>query len=792
MKKQLLTLILLPATLLSTATSQAGKPEGYAAHTSREITSETIQQTPSRARLPEVTSTLRLNDRTSIQTLESAGWFKFRRMTGSPTSMAAKRVQRLPASESYTFFESFEDAKVNEQGIGDYGWLPQGWTRKSAGGLADGYSWFGCVADKSLPPAADGSHYMAIMYQSTIQQDEWLITPAITPGADEELSFHAYMDPTAFFGFEISDTDIIMTDELNYTFQVYVSDDGGEQWTMLHDYAEDFRGMQLEELMNYYYENNLGDAMARYSLSLGAYAGKEIKIAFRYYGCYGATMTLDAVAVAKLPLSASYTAPQGQLYWTPNTDFLVFSVSNELYPVNTPLTWTNTTEADGASFSWTYHNQDGTPVTATTRDLTATYAPDYTTELTKRNNIRVTPTLSAEATGRIPGTFQSGNLFQCGGAPEYEDEEGLTHYTVGVANPYGAASSSSLDIGIHIIDNSATDAQPVPVFGYSADTDDYWSNRTFGNDAADGKKAWVEAVMNYFPAPAAPLVIDGISMLAMGRTGTNVTFTARLFLLDENGKPADKPSATASCNSRDINAIDNGGTDFLGLEFIFDTPFVADNAFAVEVSGFHNAEISFFAPFQTMEPADICHGWLRIRQTTAGGDTLDSILPISDTAGEYGPMMNAFYIDLLAYYPWLDAEQTDITAGLAAYTEEISLGSYHDGSEYTITADTADGKLPEWLTAEVKGRYDEATLLLHLAEGDEARATITLTAPGISKDFNISRKTGAVNDIDASPETTATVIATYTVDGRLAGNDAPSGIYIEILSDGSAQKKIKR
>ena len=195
--------------------------------------------------------------------------------------------------------ESFEDAPAATGSDTDYQWLPTGWQRIATPGITPCYTWYATGAERGLPSPPDGVCYMAIGYQSTVSQDEWLITPDISEmAAGARLAYQVHYDPTVFYGFKLDNAtgEIVYTDELNYTFQVLISTDSGGSWQVLDDLAEDFKGLGYGEAMAYY-DEHLSRALQRREIDLSAYAGTTARIAFRYIGRNGASMLLDDIIV---------------------------------------------------------------------------------------------------------------------------------------------------------------------------------------------------------------------------------------------------------------------------------------------------------------------------------------------------------------------------------------------------------------------------------------------------------------------------------------------------------------
>ena len=113
------------------------------------------------------------------------------------------------------------------------------------------------------------------------QQDEWLITKAITPKTGDYLTFQLCYSPF-FTLFNESTMDF---SSVNNILEVLVTTDDGKTWEKVWDVLDDARSYTVDELWDD------GSSFVRpyhpMLVNLSKNVRKNIKIAFRYYGIKG-------------------------------------------------------------------------------------------------------------------------------------------------------------------------------------------------------------------------------------------------------------------------------------------------------------------------------------------------------------------------------------------------------------------------------------------------------------------------------------------------------------------------
>jgi len=700
-----------------------------------------------------------------------------------------RRLAPRKEAQEATLWESFEDFDAEAE----TGWLPDGWTRHRTSDDADiAGAWIVDEADE--PEAADGYCYAGINYSKT-EKDEWLITPEVTVAENQVLSFYVYFSPTYMFNLDEENIDWDNYEFINKVksaaMDVRVQVDGGE-WTVIKDFFEDYKDMSLLDLA--YAEMQ---AMTKVTLPLTDYVGKTVRFAFCYQGKDGDTWYLDAVSVDMPKLEADYMTPTNEQYFGfgCNAEFGYCEANMAIFPAYSNIVWSNTTDDESATYSWTYDDpgsKSGASAVATDDELTLAYATDYDSDEASRQNLFAPPTLTATAPGAADGSYvEPISKFKVGGKPECLDDEGA--YAT-----YGMLPFNLITDGISYFTAESPDGETadVPVFGYSDQTVNYWTDRTFSGDTEEGDRSEVMGYMNYIVPGDKPMVVEQVWTNALGKLSDEAELKASFYALNSANEVPDEPFVTATCKGSEVLKTEGYTYDYLTVPFTFDSPVVLEATddtpgYLVEISGFNNGGVTYYAPIQSYYPNKDGKnlGWLNLKIHWAGADNR-SISRLSNFENENGALFCSFAINLGGYYPWLhsDVEETTIDDG---QTVAVALDSYYEGSKLSVAC--ADGsELPSWLNAEVSGQYDKTTLTLTATStGKSATADLVVTAPGVKAALKVN-KISTTGISAASGEATATVKSVYSVSGQQqCGNAAPAGLYIEIDSNGHARKVVR-
>lgn len=703
------------------------------------------------------------------------------RQTIRPKSRAASR--QAEAAEGISLFESFENC---DPSLGTD--IPEGWSRisNSGEGLEPGATWGASVADGFVfPTPPDGQLALAIGFsQSGIPQDERVVTPALTIKENEQLSFQLFAHPFFFF-----DTTNVDWDSMSWIgdpttvgdLTVEVRVDGGE-WTEIWSMTDVYAEMTPEELLYV-------DGYHEFILSLAEYAGKNVEIAFRYAATDADTLAIDCVTVGLPNLEGVYyMEPMDALYFGFQADESWTSLNSPfaIYPVHAPITFENMSSVE-ATYAWDYHDP-ATNDWATSDDqysLSVEYAPDYTSEFTRRNNMYYMPVLRASAPGATEGSYAAlPKYLQAGGRPDFEIQGNMYHFGM---LPFNTEKS---DIGVTIVEDETIGDMAIPVFGYNVNSDRYWLNLKSNGMAEDGDDVKVVALINFVAAPKAPLVIEGVHLNAIGKITGTPEFNIEIIPLNDDFEPLETPLASAKCTSEQVIVkLGEGVNDTFTIPFTFDAPVVIDDShvgYYLRFTGFNGEGVEYFAPVQSQHP-DVERAFAYLEtMNKLGGDTeyRRSYTTTAMVEGPEGPIYSCFAFTLHGCYPWLDCADENVTVPVDGTPAQVALGSYYDGADITVNA-------PETLNAKVEGRYHEAVLTLSAAEGKElTECEITLTAPGVSKTLKVNPGVGSIKDI-TDLETSGQVEAIYNLAGeKVEAGQLTHGVYIVRYADGKSRKLV--
>lgn len=704
------------------------------------------------------------------------------------------RIGGAKAPAESVLFESFEGWDGE-----DINWTPEGWTVDMRGEVEREQSWTPYTPNPmyGLVAVPDGKYGYAVSFGSA-RQDEWLISPEVEIAEGYALSYWQFLDPAWLFSLDNVDWDTMdFTEEpeVAATLQIWAQPEGGE-WTMLHDYADDFRGLSFLELSYL-----TPAAMEKKNISLDEFAGKKAKIAFRYVGIDGNTMMIDAINIGYPQLEdISYMDPFSTLYWGFGKSWYLPSAGADvaMIPVYEPVTWTNLSYHEGAVYEWSYidpvtfeettdNNPDG---------LTVTYEPNYSREATLINNFIAPPVLNASAPMSTPASYSAPYLcLQAGGKPTITFNDATTlEPTLFPFAPHFT------DITYITCDDEKIGDNAIPVFGYNNHTDQYWLNYSLnGAEPLENNFSRLEAIANLFWASSAPLVVNGITAYGWGKVDPDAEFTATIYGLNsEMSKDIETFTEIASTKLKGADFIVEypDAKGYICMPFAFENPVVVrateeHPAFFIMLSGFNSEKVEYFAPLQSSlpDPNYLCWGYILNHINMEGHTDRPEYYNIKPMVykidDEYVDPYAAFAIGLDGFYPWLTTETTEIELAADGTPVEVALGSYYDGSDLTV-------EVPAGVEATVTGRYDKCVLTVsHNAATVIADGDIVVKGPGVEVTIAVKENIAGISDISATNE--AEVAGIYDLNGRRVNPaDAEEGIYVVKYADGSATKKVIR
>ena len=167
------------------------------------------------------------------------------------------------------------------------------------------FTWHVGTQSGYLPNAPEGYNYALIYYaydydkdgnKFDLPQDEWMISPSYTVGANSTLSFFVGYSP--LYLFDLNNENInwgkmeFIDRKPSTTLKIYIRSNGGE-WVMLKDLYEEWAETSLNDLFNNY--SNV--EFRQLSFDLAEYAGTDVQVAFQFVGMYGNTMEIDAFQI---------------------------------------------------------------------------------------------------------------------------------------------------------------------------------------------------------------------------------------------------------------------------------------------------------------------------------------------------------------------------------------------------------------------------------------------------------------------------------------------------------------
>ena len=537
-----------------------------------------------------------------------------------------------------TLFESFEGWDGETPG-----WTPDGWSRDNKTELE---TWY--VSEGLIIYPTDGKYAAWVDWLLPFDddfnpitvdpRDEMLISTAFTPAAGDYVIFDAFYS-TYFMFFDMLTYELDFNNPV-FNIQVLASTDDGENWDIIWDAskAENYSEYDEKDLENFQWYAQL--------VSLSAYIGQSIKIAFRYTDRDGGdNIGLDNIAVRGLNPTALYMRPQGyfKVGMTPEWGYyesdLMFGHAYE------PAVWRNFSIETEAN-SWSFENPDrsGTMLTSTEKNLNVLY-PYWWFEI---------PTLTATG-GEKSSTYQWGI---------YEDK-----YLIAGGNTDISGDGTIVGVGNYDLSY------------------DFWTYPTdlgyaFGTTSDNS----IEGVANYFEKPAHKYILSGVWAAVYPFTcPANTEFTMIIHRMNDAGRPTDT-IATSTCIAADVVDYMMSFTGFMtldpetGLEIERDYVEIED-AILIEIKGFNNvpgAEIAFKNQEFNMDPT--------------GENNAYFFTPDHELYYYRGSTSLIFSLDVT--YSWLFADSDTFNAPEGGGEKTFDVTSYYSPEEgWWLEED-----LPEWLS----------------------------------------------------------------------------------------------
>lgn len=635
-----------------------------------------------------------------------------------------------------SFFEGFESRDPDAYGSSANAFLPSGWSQFSRQGnkhlnsYTDGYwdlTWLtlsneGC---KSLPTgnqttAYEGECYAYIMpdvmwgekkpypdlgldYATNRPQDEWLVTPAITPKEEEWFYFKLQFRPGwALYSRENND----FSGETNL-LEVYATEGDGttdSEWTLLWSLKDYIKTNYTQQELRADLTNINSVPYQSIFIKVSDYVGKNVKLAFRFYGVNGQGMAIDNVSLGIPMPKPSYNLPSG--FFTQQTiDPNVEEIEGEpqlLIPFGVEATWTNTSE-DVLEYEWSYDGADGSKQTSSIKHLTTpayevgkTYTtPSLTGKFESRSAVYTSLFSKMQAGGRLSGSGKSG----------YTGKMGVATYNY---------------------------LEPTAVFSQSSDYISFFNGVNDSWETLLGRMPNTIDILGFgtvYAATPSEYGFDYVDVIAQvtggnnGKVSEDTELVLSVFRLPENEYDETATIIGMSIlTGEDINALPLNG-NYKTLRFNLEVPVVTDGNILVLMSPYNlDEKDKFVFPFLKSSDDKIWGTsvvYMMVYDTEENGGTYDTFYNLSAFPVSKGHFAG-LTMSLGAAYSYMEAP------GYNGSTIEIPAS----GGEYKLDIRAMFGP-EEWVVTDngvTKAKWIALNAEKDAAEADLYHTTLTFAA----------------------------------------------------------------
>lgn len=723
----------------------------------------------------------------------------------------------MKADENATLFEGFE----SYEGLTSRGWVPEGWSQESktnpphvapegkgtclvweatkGDGFTSAYS--GTYVERVQVSIAD---FTTDPITFAEQQDEWLITKAITPKTGDYLTFQLCYSPF-FTLFNESTMDF---SSVNNILEVLVTTDDGKTWEKVWDVLDDARSYTVDELWDD------GSSFVRpYHLMLvniSKYVGKNIKIAFRYYGINGESMMLDDVKVGEATPTAAATAPNAVFPIGLSLDGYNLSdgsgnvLNLALAPYKTSLEWTNVSPAF-ESCTWTYPDEEGNETTSSSKNLEA---PEY------GFGQYDAPSLVTKIGSKTSDAAKLYDAVQYGGSVMLRNGDN-----------YMSFDAAMYDLNRLVSKKAKFLLARNGVFGMGATSDATW------NQLLETEGMKVTGMGMFIPQPAAPYTLSSANAVVYytaGKLTDKSQLKATVYKVEDDGSFT--AMAEGYCSPSEIYKADEESypkavfyfeREIDGLptqaELFVDYPIVIQ--FSADLA--EGEEFDFVNAFDSA-PKEVENNVYVFFNDASGTRKMINTTALSL---EDGSAAAGLYASFDATYSWLRSEEDAFEAKPAGDSKTFDLDSYYNlvssKGENLATA-TGEG-LGDWYTVSFANGSDtepaKMTVTVNaLPEGTDVRSSyFDVEVFGMMKRFYVAQHSEAGvsglavsatkafvnggNIVVSSPK--ATSVAVYNVAGQkvaeqafagkatIKASDFAKGIYVLKFNDNTVLKLTK-
>lgn len=545
-------------------------------------------------------------------------------------------------------------------------------------------------------------------------------------------------------------------------------------------------------------------------VNISKYVGKNIKIAFRYYGINGESMMLDDVKVGEATPTAAATAPNavfpiGLSLDGYNLNDASGNVLNlALAPYKTSLEWTNVSPAY-ESCTWTYPDEEGNETTSSSKNLEA---PEY------GFGQYDAPSLVTKIGSKTSDATKLYDAVQYGGSVMIKNGDN-----------YLSFDAAMYDLNRLVSKKAKFSLASAGVFGMGATSDATWNQLL----KTEGMK--VTGMGMFIPQPAAPYTLSSANAVVYytaGKLTDKSQLKATVYKVEDDGSFT--AMAEGYCSPSEIYKADDKSypkavfyfeREIDGLptqaELFVDYPIVIQ--FSADLA--EGEEFDFVNAFDSA-PNEVENNVYVFFNDAEGTRKMINTTALSF---EDGSAAAGLYASFDATYSWLRSDEDAFEAKPAGESKTFDLDSYYNlvsskgenlatatgeglGDWYTVSFANGSGTEPAKMTVTVNA----------LPEGTDVRSSyFDVEVFGMMKRFYVAQHSEAgVSDLAVSATKAfvnggnivvsspkATRVAVYNVAGQkvaeqafagkatIKASDFAKGIYVLKFNDNTVLKLTK-
>lgn len=545
-------------------------------------------------------------------------------------------------------------------------------------------------------------------------------------------------------------------------------------------------------------------------VNISKYVGKNIKIAFRYYGINGESMMLDDVKVGEATPTAAATAPNavfpiGLSLEGYNLNDGSGNVLNlALAPYKTSLEWANVSPAY-ESCTWTFPDEEGNETTSSSKNLEA---PEY------GFGQYDAPSLVTKIGSKTSDATKLYDAVQYGGSVMIKNGDN-----------YMSFDAAMYDLNRLVSEKAKFSLAGDGVFGMGATSDATWNQLL----KTEGMK--VTGMGMFIPQPAAPYTLSSANAVVYytaGKLTDKSQLKATVYKVEDDGSftamaegycsPSEFYKADEESNTKAIfyfeREIDGLPTQ---AELFVDYPIVIQ--FSADLA--EGEEFDFVNAFDSA-PDEVENNVYVFFNDAEGTRKMINTTALSF---EDGSAAAGLYASFDATYSWLRSDEDAFEAKPAGESKTFDLDSYYNlvsskgenlatatgeglGDWYTVSFANGSGTEPAKMTVTVNA----------LPEGTDVRSSyFDVEVFGMKKRFYVAQHSEAgVSDLAVSATKAfvnggnivvsspkATRVAVYNVAGQkvaeqafagkttIKASDFAKGIYVLKFNDNTVLKLTK-